>query len=81
MTALDYKQRAARARALLADEVLLETFAAVRQRQIDLFLAGAPADQIQRAQAVVAALQLILDELGSALAEELVQDHRKGSTA
>lgn len=81
MTALGYKQRAARARALLADDVLIETFDRVRQRQIDLFLAGAAADEIQKAQAIVAALQHILDELNSALVDEAIEDHKRGSTA
>jgi hypothetical protein len=69
--------RAAKARAILDDPLYREIMASLRQRQIDVFLAGAGPDEVKEAQAIVAALKMIDNAFRSTLTDERMIDRRK----
>jgi len=77
MQVLSVEQRAARARALLADDMLRHVIDTVRQRQVDVFLKGGSPEEVVKAQSVIAALVLLTNELQGHVTAELVAKKQK----
>jgi len=76
---LDIKQRAARARALLADDNFKTVMDELKQEQINVFLNSGSSDSESREEAhsIVGALGKIEARLQSAITDEKVFEKRK----
>lgn len=76
---MDIKQRAARARSLLADENFKTVMDELKQEQINVFLNSGSSDSESREEAhsIVSALSKIEARLQSAITDEKVFDKRK----
>ena len=76
---MDIKQRAARARALLADDNFKTVMDELKQEQINVFLNSGSSDSESReeAQSIVSALGKIEARLQSAITDEKVFEKRK----
>jgi len=76
---LDIKQRAARARALLADDNFKTVMDELKQEQINIFLNSGSADSgiREEAHSIVSALGKIEARLQSAITDEKVFEKRK----
>lgn len=74
---MDIKQKASRARTLLADPVLREAIDGLRSDQIEVFMGDAPDGAVIEARRMVRALDAIEARLTSFVDEEALFDRRQ----
>lgn len=75
---MDIKQRADRAKALLADPLLAEALSVIEQEQIDVFAnAASTSDEIMEAHRMVRALRSLRERLAVAIVDAKMLEKRE----